>query len=225
MIKKETEKQLAIQLRKQGLTYTEILKEVPIAKSTLSVWLKDIGIAKPQTQRLTLQRKLAQIKASEACRNIRVVREKEIIEAAKQEIQNISKRELWLIGIAIYWAEGSKQKTHNVSQGVSFGNSDPKMVLLFKRWMEECCDVANERFYYRICIHKTADIAKAKKFWSELIGEDIEKLYLKNHNPKTTIRKNTSNDYIGLLRIDVTRSTDLNRKIRGWTLGITDSLQ
>lgn len=223
MIKKEKEKKLAIELRKQGLTYNEILKKIPIAKSTLSVWLKDIGVAKRQSQRLTLQRKLAQIKASETCREIRVAKEKDIIGFAKKEIRGISKRELWLIGTAIYWAEGSKQKSHNVSQGVSFGNSDPKMILLFKKWMNECCSVEDDRLYYRIYIHETADIAEAKKFWSGLIGKKIEKTYLKKHNPKT-MRKNSGNDYHGLLRIDVTRSTDLNRKIKGWILGIADNV-
>ena len=37
MIKKEIEKNKAIELRKNGLSYNEILKKIPAAKSTLSV--------------------------------------------------------------------------------------------------------------------------------------------------------------------------------------------
>ena len=224
MIKKEVEKQLAIQLRKQGLTYAEIMSKVNIAKSTLSVWLKDVGIAKPQTQRLTLQRKLAQIKASAACRNIRIEKEKNIIELAKKEIGNIPQKELKLIGTILYWAEGSKQKKHNVSQRVSFGNYDPKMVLLFDRWLREICYLKTSDLVYCIYIHRTADIERARLFWEKLLKVKIEKIYFKNHSPKTN-RRNINEDYNGLLRIDVSRSTDLNRKINGWILGIIENLK
>ncbi len=224
MIKKEAEKQLAIQLRKQGLTYAEIMSKVDIAKSTLSVWLKDVGIAKPQTQRLTLQRKLAQIKASEACRSIRIKKENDIIGLAKKEIGNISQKELKLIGTILYWAEGSKQKKHNVSQRVSFGNYDPKMILLFDRWLREICYLKTDDLVYCIYIHRTADIERARLFWEKLLKVKIEKIYFKNHSPKTN-RRNINEDYNGLLRIDVSRSTDLNRKINGWILGIIENLK
>ena len=78
MIKKNQEKTQAITLRKQGFSYNEILNKVPVAKSTLSVWLRDIGIAKRQTQNLTEKRKLAQQKAQQACRNIRIKKEADI---------------------------------------------------------------------------------------------------------------------------------------------------
>jgi hypothetical protein len=224
MIKKNSEKLAAIDLRKQGFSYNEIIQKIPVAKSTLSVWLRDIGIAKKQTQRLTEKRKAAQQKAHQTCRNNRIQKEKDIISKAKSEIRKISYKELWLIGIALYWAEGSKQKETNVSQGVSFGNSDPQMILLFHKWMQECCDISKERFDYRIYIHKTANTEKAKKFWSELLNEQIEKVHLKNHNPKTVLL-HINNDYNGLLRIDITKSTDLNRKIKGWTMGISDNLK
>lgn len=224
MIAKNQERIDAVALRKQGLSYNEILSKVPVAKSTLSVWLKNVGIAKKQRQHLTEKRKAAQKKAQETCRNTRIKKEDAIIAKAKSEVKNISQKELWLIGTTLYWAEGSKQKENNVSQGVSFGNSDPKMILLFHKWLRECCDISKERIYYRIYIHKTADTEKAKKFWSELLNETIEKVHLKNHNPKT-IWKHVNNDYNGLLRMDITRSTDLNRKIKGWILGISENLE
>lgn len=224
MIKKNQEKLAAITLRKQGLSYNEILKKVSVSKSTLSVWLKDVGIAKKQEQRLTEKRKAAQQKAAATCKNNRIKSENSVVEFAKNEMDRISKRELWIIGTVLYWAEGAKQKEHNVSQAVSFGNSDPKMILLFKKWLNECCEITDDRLDYRIYIHKTADLEKAKMFWSKLVGTKIEKFYLKKHNPKT-IRKNISESYNGLLRIDIKRSTDLNRKIKGWTLGITENLK
>ena len=224
MIKKEQEKKRAIELRKKGFSYNEILREVPIAKSTLSVWLKDIGIAKPQKQKLTLKRKQAQQKAQEACRKIRIEKESKIINAAKKEVGHISRKDLWLMGTIIYWAEGTKQKKNNVSQRVSFGNSDPNMVVLFDKWLREICNWNKKQLIYSISIHKTADKEKARKFWENILKIKIDRIYFKTHNPKTN-RKNINEDYYGLLRIDARRSTDLNRKIWGWILGINENLK
>jgi hypothetical protein len=224
MIKKEKEKIRAIELRKKGFSYNEILRKVPVAKSTLSVWLKEIGIAKPQKQRLTLKRKLAQLKAQETCRQARILRETIIVNAAKKEVDTISKKELWLIGSILYWAEGSKQKSHNVSQRVSFGNSDPSMILLFIRWAKEICKCKSCDFIYSLYIHKTANEKAARLFWENTVQGKLSWTYLKNHNPKSR-RKNTKENYHGLLRVDIKKSTDLNRQIKGWVMGIFNNLK
>lgn len=224
MIKKEKEKIKAIQLRKKGFSYNEILAKVPIAKSTLSLWLRGIGMAKKQTQRLTEKRRLAQLKAQAACRQARISREFITVNAAKKEIGNISAREFWLIGTAIYWAEGAKQKAHNVSQRVSFCNYDYGMVLLFDKWLKDVCGLRKKDLIYSIYMHRTGEKEKIKKFWEKLLHTKIERIYFKNHNPKT-IRKNTGDNYYGMLRIDIRRSTDLNRKIFGWILGIMKNLK
>lgn len=222
MIEKKIEKERAIELRKQGFSYNEILRQIPVAKSTLSVWLQNIGLAKRQKQILTEKRRLAQIKAQEACRNKRMLKEKEIIKTAKEQIKNISERDLWILGSALYWAEGTKQKKTNVSQKVSFNNSDPDIILIFNGWLKKICHLSQEKIAYSIYIHRTADKEKSRKYWEELLGTKIEKIYFKNHAIRTN-RKNIDENYHGLLRIDVRKSTDLNRKIRGWTVGIIEN--
>ena len=53
---KPEEKWKAVELRRKGLSYREILQHVPVAKSTLSLWLRTVGLSRPQTQRLTEKR-------------------------------------------------------------------------------------------------------------------------------------------------------------------------
>lgn len=223
MIAKTKEKELVLKLRKQGLSYNEILKEVDIAKSTLSVWLRGIGVAKRHQQRFTEKRRAAQQKAQQASRNKRVTRETEIIKTAQEEIGRINRREFWLIGAALYWAEGSKQKANIVSQKVSFNNSDPKMILLFDKWLKEVCCRKQDEIIYSLYIHKTGDLERARKFWGCLLNTTIERMYFKNHTPKTK-RKYNQDTYFGLLRIEVRKSTDLNRRIKGWNIGISEGL-
>ena len=57
---KQSEKAKAIAFRKEGKTYSEILKKVPVAKSTLSLWLRDVGLSKTQKQKITVKKHKAQ---------------------------------------------------------------------------------------------------------------------------------------------------------------------
>ncbi len=107
---KSAEKERAIRLRKEGKTYSEIMAEISIAKSTLAEWLKSVQLAKPQKQRLTKKRKEAALRGAESRRKTRLTEVKGLEVKGVADIDQISNRELWLIGIALYWAEGSKQK-------------------------------------------------------------------------------------------------------------------
>jgi len=218
------EKSKAIKLRKAGYSYNEILNKVPVAKSTLSVWLRKIGIAKRQKQRLTKKRKAAQLKAQQACHQKRVSREKRTINSAKKEVGALTKIDLWLMGTMLYWAEGSKQKNHNISQRVTFSNSDPNMIILFDNWLKNICNIPQEDLIYSIYIHETADRISAKKYWEDTIQAKIERIYFKKNKIRTN-RKNINEAYRGLLRIDVRRSTDFNRKIKGWIEGVIEKSQ
>lgn len=220
MISKFDEKNKAIELRKQGFSYNEILIQIPVAKSTLSLWLRDVSLAKRQKQRLTERRRSAQLKGAQVRHKQRLESSKLIISEALNEIGEISERELKLIGAALYWAEGSKQKEHVVSQRVVFSNSDPFMIIIFLRWLELTCKINAQDLIFELFIHENADIKRAKIFWAKLlkIRKDNLRVYFKKH--KITKRKNTGKDYVGLARISVRQSTDLNRRISGWIEGI-----
>ena len=58
----------------------------------------------------------------------------------------------------------------------------------------------------------------AQRFWLDLTGappSQFRRTALKRHNPKI-MRKNVGDAYLGCLRIDVRRSSDLYRKVEGW---------
>jgi hypothetical protein len=222
MIAKIEEKKKAIELRKKGLSYSEILKQVPVTKASLSLWLRDIRLSKKQQDRL-VKKSLSKLNlGAKIKKEKRILKTERIKKKAVKEIGKIRKRELWLIGIALYWAEGSKQKKHNVSQGVEFGNSDPEMIKFYLNWLKDCCGIASEDIVFYIYLHKTVDGEKVKKYWSqitELPLNRFQKIIWKKHKFKT-IRKNIGKDYHGLLKITVKKSTDLNRKIAGLIEGI-----
>ena len=223
---KEVEKKKAIELRKKGLTYSEILEQIPVAKSTLSLWLREVGLSKPQKQKITKRRLEAGLRGGAKRREMRIERTKEIVSEACKEIDKISKRELWLIGIALYWAEGSKEKEWSRNAMMDFTNSDARMIRLYIKWLDEIFGISEEGIKCGIYIHENSKnrIDQVINFWSKQTGFSKSKfnyVYFKKHNIKTK-RKNIGESYFGGLRIRVNKSTDLNRKVAGWINGVVD---
>jgi len=223
---KLTQKERAIALRKEGKTYNEILAVVPVAKSTLSLWLRDVGLSKPQKQHISELRRAAQRRGAAARRNARESHEAQLVEEARAQITSMTKQELLLIGTALYWAEGAKAKPHNVSQRLDFSNTDVRMLLVYLIWLRTILHVTDDRLRFSLYIHENARtrISEVKQYWATALNfkpSQIEYIYFKKHNPRTK-RKNIHNTYHGILRVTVTRSTDLNRMVRGWVVGISE---
>ena len=225
MSPKLKEKERAIELRKKGYSYSEILKEISVAKSTLSLWLRSVGLAKKQKQRLTEKRLTALKRGWEACQKKRILITQKIKKEAKEEIKKINKKELWMIGTALYWAEGTKAKEYRRGEKVSFSNSDPNMILLFLKWLKEICLVSPSHLIYELYIHKNADWKEAQKYWAQILSIPLNeiRIYFKKHKTFTK-RKNVGKKYYGVMRIKVRRSTNLNRKIAGWIEKICEIL-
>lgn len=222
------EKEKAIELRKSGLSYKEILEQIPVAKSSLSLWLRSVKLAKRQKQRLTAKRLAAVIRGGAAKREQRIALTKEIKDTARKEIGKLSKRELFLIGVALYWAEGSKEKEYKSGSRVVFSNSDPYMINIFIKWLLEVIQIPKEKIYFAIYIHESHRyrLEEVKKYWLKYIDFNLENFkytYFKK-NKINTKRRNVGNIYFGLLRLMVIDSSTLNRKIQGWTEGIYGNL-
>ncbi len=218
------EKEKAIKLRKEGKTYSEILKDIPVAKSTLSEWFRDVKLSKTEIQKLTEKKLAGARRGGEAKRSQRIERVKEIHQKAIRDITHISKRELWLIGIALYWAEGSKEKDYCPGSGLKFSNSDPNMVRVFLRWIFEICKISKKDVIIEIYIHENSknSIGEVKSYWSGITGFDVEELnrvyYKKNKIIKK--RRNIGGLYYGQIRVKVRSSSNLVRQIAGWSEAI-----
>lgn len=128
MLAKIEEKNKAIELRKQGLSYREILEKIPVAKSSLCLWLKSVKLAKSQKQRLTAKKLAGMKRGWEARHRNRVLLTEKVKNEAKGEISRLSERDLWLIGTALYWGEGDKEKNYRPGAGIRFSNSDHNMI-------------------------------------------------------------------------------------------------
>jgi transposase len=212
-------------LRGAGKSYNAIAAELGVSKSSVSVWCRDVVLTDQQRAALVLPSEQARLKRAAATRAGRIRRTQLIQQEAAAEIGALSERELFLVGVALYWAEGSKQKPWMPSQRVALINSDDLVIRTFLAWLK-LVGVTDAELSLRVVIHESADIAAATAYWADVAGVEVdrfEKPTLKRHNPRT-VRKNTAEAYVGCLVVGVRRSTDLNRRIAGWWLGIAASV-
>ena len=143
--------------------------------------------------------------------------------AARNQVQYLAESELFVAGLAAYWAEGTKAKPWRAgSERVVFINSDESMIRLFLAWLD-LIGVERDRLVYRLSIHESADVSAATSYWAAVAGvptSEFRRPTLKRHVPKT-VRKNVGTDYHGCLVVNVRCSTELYRQIAGWWSGLS----
>lgn len=208
----------ARELRGQGLDYEEIAAALGVAKSSVSLWVRDL----PTPARLSYEecRKRSAEGARrywETERPAREARRAAARETAAAEIGELTDREILIAGAIAYWCEGSKSKPYRRSDRVAFMNSDPSLIKFFLRFLDTTRTPRTD-LAFRVFIHESADVESAQRFWMDVTGASPGQFLtpaLKRHNPKT-VRKNVGENYHGCLRIDVRRGADLYRKIEGW---------
>lgn len=220
---KDDLRERARELRRQGWTYDRIQLELGVSKSSISLWVRDL----PKPERPPRTREEASAIARKGWERTLQLREEErqhVKNTARQEIGGVSERELFLTGVALYWAEGAKDKPHARRERVVFINSDPDVIGLFLAWLD-LLGVDRDDLRFAVSIHESAEVENAEAYWSAHVGVEVtqlQKTTLKKHNPKT-VRKNVGPSYRGCLAVRVSRSAQLYRRIEGWWSGIVES--
>lgn len=214
------EKKLALKLRRQGLSYSEIQKRVPVSKDTLSRWCRDVILASSQLGRLQRKR----LKGAEKGRIIgakrqqrdRVRRTKKLLERGKKEVGLMDKRDRFIAGVSLYLGDGVKG-----DREVGFSNSNPQIISFMMNWFREFCQVPEGKFRGQIWIHENLNELKARKYWSGLTGiplNQFQKSYVaENRIRSRKIRKKLHEHGVFAIRVS---NAQIQRKILGWIAGI-----
>lgn len=201
-------KEKAIKLRKNGLSYSQIKKELGVSKGTLSGWLREYPLSSEQVKKFDGWR----VQRNE---NFRLTflkkREKRLIETyekEKRKIGNLNSRELFLAGLFLYWGEGAK----NQRGTVSLSNTDPSIVRFYIKWLIELGISPNNM---TVTLHLYADMNPEKEilFWShelDLPRSVFRKPYIKSSNLIDITYCNGFNHGTCMLRVF---RTDLSEKV------------
>lgn len=202
------------------MSYSEIKEKVPVSKATLSKWFREIKLSLVQKSRLKQKRAEAAKKGSE--KKIAQTRQaiEEIQKNSSRAIGQISKRELWLMGVVLYWKNGNK---NDLKKGVHFTSADPDQIKMFLKWLYEVGGLKDEELIFDIFLTGTGASDGAISFWSKTTGfsgDSFGHIYRHKKRHRKSTRRVPKNSENGLLRIRVRASSMLARQISGWIEGL-----
>lgn len=216
---KEYLKRLIEEERKLGMSLSELAKKYRLSKSTVSLWCRDVSISE-DAQNLIKEKWLkstaaARKKGTQANRDKRIASIASEYSQARSQVGKMTTRDMFVIGAALYWAEGSKKET---GSGFSFVNSDSLMIKLMHDWLLTVMGIKKEQLIINVAInasHKDRE-SEILKFWSNLLDFPV-----KDFGSTTFIKARHSrvydnhSSYFGMLRIKVRSSSWLRRRILG----------
>jgi len=172
------DKSKAIELRKEGMSYSQIKAELGISKSTLSGWLNNMPLSEKRIREL---RDFSPMRI-ERCRNTKLKKRQARLDSVygivAKDIGILSKRDLFLAGLFLYWGEGTKVNKYSTA----FTNTDPTMVKFFVKWITTCFDIKKSDLDILLHLYEDMNIKGATKFWSKELDiplSQFKKPYIK----------------------------------------------
>jgi hypothetical protein len=217
------EKAKAIALRKKGYTYKEILCIVSVARSSLSLWLKDLPLTKSEKIALKDRKNASiergRIKVAGILRTRRLDREKLQLVEAKAMFKKHIHEPFFHAGLALYWAEGGKRTNQ-----WQFMNSDADMQNVMINWLVKYGEVNLRDLRFRLYIHKAYQSEACDLWWMKKLDVSPSQ-FLKTIIKPSGLGVKKRPNYRGCLRIEVRSSKALLNKMCFWQKMIVEYYQ
>ncbi|KKS28225.1 MAG: hypothetical protein UV60_C0017G0006 [Parcubacteria group bacterium GW2011_GWA2_43_11] len=172
------DKEVALALRKQGKSYSEIKAKIGISKSTLSGWLHDYPLSKEELVFLRDKNPVRIEKYRATMAKKRLTREEGLLKNIRKDVGKISNRELLIAGMFLYWAEGTKRARYTTA----LTNTDPSMIRFFLTWLK-MLKVPESKIGIRLQLYSDMDVDKEIVWWGkelQIKGQNFKKPYIKN---------------------------------------------
>ncbi len=201
-------KQKAIDLRRRGFSYRDILAEIPVSKSSLSFWLKELPLTDDEQHYLKKRRdsniSQGRIRAASSNHMRRVVRDGFLQKDAQKEFDSCKEDPFFQLGIGLYWAEGSKR-----SPAFGFMNSDPDMIKVMLKWIFLFLKPEIKEVGLRLYANENHEAFWLKE--TRLPGSNLKKTIYK---PSNLLGKKRPN-YKGCVRLELGKAIHI-KKMRLW---------
>lgn len=217
MIRKEKERLQALELRKKGKSIREIAKILNVSSSIVSLWVRDIILSPSQKQRLInkvfsrLQK--GRRKAQKFQKQLRLKNKKQLEANAIKELGVLTSRDIFVIGIALYWGEGFRK-----DKRLGFATSDPAMAKFFLKWLRLAkVPLKDIRLRVGLNIGHKKRVKDVENYWSKQIGIPLDQ-FQKPFFQKFKLKKEfpEPEKYFGVLRIRANQQSSLFIKIQKW---------
>jgi hypothetical protein len=143
-------------MRAESRTLQDIATTLGVAKSSVSLWVRDVpfdpGPRQPSPNRRPHPQHLAKLAQIAECNR-----------AGIDRVGVLSEQAFLAAGAALYAGEGAKRDGK-----VCFANTDPSMVAFFCAWLRRYFTIDESRLRVRVYLHEGLDLDAAEQFWSEI---------------------------------------------------------
>jgi hypothetical protein len=148
----------AFALRKNGFPYKYISSKTGLSKSTLSWWLTEV----PYTPNKKTVMSFGKARAAASARRAELKQQSlhEIRKIAEEDVGKISRRDLFIFGLALYLGEGCKTNGQ-----VRMVNSDPQIIQTTIAWFR-MLGVEKKQFRLRLYLYPDSNVKQSLQFWS-----------------------------------------------------------
>lgn len=161
-----TLKEKAQRLRLEGLSYSEILNHIPVAKSTISLWCRDVVLTQKQKERLGEKRDHS-LKGIHAIQKMFWKKRCDAFEDGVRMTKTI-RNHRFFSGLMLYWAEGDK------TIHCAIANSDERIIRFMMQWFQDFYDIKPESMGIHLHLHSGQNEKKMKEYWSSLTGVPLQ---------------------------------------------------
>lgn len=195
---KNSERTLAINLRKRGRTIPEIAQALQVSKSSVSVWLREISLPRETMRELENRRVKSRLLANAAKRKITRLKLGSAHKEAQEILKtyNLDKNSALILCALMYWCEGAKSKN---DAEFTFTNAEPLLVRGFLSLLRMSFSLDESKFRVKMHLHEYHDESTQKKLWSDVTG--ISKVQFQNTYWKTNSGFNVKPGYPGCVHI------------------------
>ncbi len=216
----------ARKMRMDGESIKKIAKLLNVSVSSVSSWCADIVLSKQQIGALE-KRRTDPFYGKKLDYYLRIKKEttdkiENLKEKGIKKVGLLSRREIFLIGIALYWGEGFKK-----DKQVGLASSDPFIARFFIYWLKTSFDISSHDLIVRVTANESYKdkIRKLEEYWSIVLRIPLTH-FSKPFFQKTVWKKVYENkdEYHGVIRIKVRKSIDLLRKIYGFIEGLSRNI-
>lgn len=193
-------------LRSLGQTYGEIRKSLnlQVPKSTLSEWCKNTPLPKDYVDRIAKLNIINLHKGRTIAIGINRIKREEYFgqvnktnEPIALVIDNTQTAKIALAMLCL----GEASKSGNGS-GFYFGNSNPKIIILFLQLMKRCFDFKLDKVRCTVQCRADQNISALEEFWMAITKIPRAQFYKAQVDPRTIGKITKKLDYKGVLRVD-----------------------
>jgi predicted transcriptional regulator len=203
----------AVELRREGKSYSDIAKQLKVSRSSVCNWVKNVRLT--EAEKLLLHKNIeakkgrGRMMASMTIRTRKVYKEKVAYDEAEREFTKLSKDPFFMFVLGLTGPEKSK-KGYSTFQ---FTTSDPRNMKLIMKWLRKYLKVGDSSIHFRLSVAATHKHSDLEAFWMKNVPFSRESLH------KTVVLKQkkgeTDREYHGSLSLFLSRIEPI-RKIIAW---------